>query len=315
MAAMAFAQQQSSVIRVPVRLVTVPALVLSPDGRTVNGLTAADFRLLDESRPQRITVDTEITPVSIAVVLQANREVRDYVPFIAKTGTLIDALIAGEGGEAALVTCNDEVSVAKPFDSGDLSAALRKVVAEGESSHMLDAASHAIDLLRHRPATRTRILLLIGQPMDSGSETKLEALREAAEREDLIVFAMTLPMFGKAFVSDTFTLEGLSSKTDRGGFRVGTDAKHLVQVLDRTAAAQQKTDPFSVLTAATGGTQIHFRKQDELEGALAAVGLQVRSAYVLSFAPDSPTAGYHAIRVEVRSPSAKVYARPGYWLR
>ena len=314
-AVIAFAQPQSSVIRVPVRLVTVPTLVFSSDGRTVNGLTATDFRVLDEGRPQQVAIDTEITPVSIALVVQANREVREYVPFIARTGALIDALIAGEGGESALLSCNDNVSLAKPFDFGDLSASLKKVVPEGGSSHMLDAASRAIDLLKQRPATRTRILLLIGQPMDSGSETKLDALREAVERADLTVFALALPMLGKAFVSDTFTLEGLSSKTDRGGFRAGTDLKHLVTVLDRAAAAQQSADPFSVLTAATGGTQIRFRKQNELEGALAAIGVQVRSAYVLSFAPDSATAGYHSITVEVRTPGAKVFARPGYWSR
>jgi VWFA-related protein len=315
LAALAHAQQRAPVIRVPVRLVTVPALVFSPDGRTVNGLTAVDFRLLDENRPQRITLDTQITPVSIAAVVQSNQDVRDYVPSIAKMGAVIDTLIAGEGGESALLTCNDDVSVAKPFDSGDLSAALKKLSPEGRSSHMLDAASRAIDLLAQRPASRIRVLLLIGQPMDSGSETKLDALREAVERENLTVFALALPMVGKAFVSDTFHLEGLSSRTDRGGFRASTDAKHLIQVLDRASAAQQSTDPFSILTAATGGTQIHFRKQSELEGALAAVGLQVRSAYVLSFAPDSPTAGYHAIHVEVRTPGSKVFARPGYWLR
>jgi VWFA-related protein len=313
-AAVALAQQQT-VIRVPVRLVTVPTLVFGADGRMVNGLTASDFRVLDEGRAQKITLDTESTPVSLAMVVQANLEARDYVPIIAKTGTLIDALIAGEGGETALLTSNDEVVVAKAFDSGDFSIALKKIPADGRSSHMLDAVSRAIDLLRERPANRTRILLLVGQPIDSGSETKLDALKEAAERENVTVFALALPMIGKSFVSDTFSLEGLSSRQDRGGFRAGTDLKHLINVLDRAAAAQQSTDPFSALTAATGGTQIHFRKQSELEGALAAVGVQVRSAYVLSFAPDSPAPGYHKISVETQQTGAKVYARPGYWSR
>jgi VWFA-related protein len=314
-AGIAFAQEPPPVIRVPVHLVSVPALVLSVDGRTLNGLTASDFRLLDDGRPRQITVDTESAPVSIAMVVQANRAVRDYVPFIARTGALIDTLISGEGGESALITCNDEVTVGKPFDSGDLSTSLRKISADGNGSHMLDAVSRAVDVLSRRPSVRSRILLLVGQPMDSGSETKLDRLREAVERENIAVFALALPMVGKAFVSDTFSLEGLSSRTDRGGFRAGTDLKHLAAVLDRATAAQQNTDPFSILTSATGGTQIHFRKQGELEGALAAIGVQLRSAYVLSFKPDAGTAGYHTITVDVRTPGAKVYARPGYWSR
>ena len=307
--------QQPPVIRVPVRLVSVPALVFSADGRLVNGLQASDFRLLDNGRAQKLTLDTEPNAISIAIVAQTNREVREYLAFIARTGSLIDALLAGENGEAALVTCNDEVKVAKAFEAGDLSAAMKGLSADGMGSRMLDAAARAIDLLRQRPASHARVLLLIGQPMDGGSETKLDALRELVEQESVTVFALVLPEMGKAFVSDTFSLEGLSSRLDRGGYRAGTDLKNLVTVLDRAAAAQQGADPFSVLTAAAGGTQIHFRKQKELEGALAAVGTQLRSAYVLSFTPDEREAGYHTITVAVGASGARVYARPGYWLR
>ena len=306
--------QQAPVIRVPVRLVAVPTLVFSPDGRLLPGLQAADFHLLDNGRPQKLTIDTKSNPVSLAIVVQANLDVREYPGFIARTGSLIDALVTGEGGETAVISCNDEVTVLKPFDSGDLSAALKKLSAEGKSSRMLDGASRALGLLRERPASHTRILLLIGQPADGGSEAKLDAVREQVEQENLSVYTLALPEIGKAFVSDTFSLQGLS-RAERGGFRAGTDLKHLITVLDRAAAAQKAADPFSILAAAAGGTQIRFRKQTELEGALAALGLQVRSAYTLTYSPESPETGYHTIAVEVASPGAKVYARPGYWLR
>jgi hypothetical protein len=74
--------QEGPVIRVPVRLVTVPALVLSADGRPVNGLQAADFRLFDDGNLQPFTLDTEVTPASLVIVVQANSAVRSYPPFI-----------------------------------------------------------------------------------------------------------------------------------------------------------------------------------------------------------------------------------------
>jgi VWFA-related protein len=307
------AAQQTPVIRVPVRLVSVPTLVFSRDGRLISGLQVSDFRLLDNGRPQRLKLDTESNAVSIAMVVQRNLEVREYLPFVARTGNLIDALLTGETGESALVTCNDEVQVAKPFESGDLPSAIRQLTAVGHGSRLIDAASRAIGLLRQRPPSRARVVLLIGQPMDRGSETTLAVLCELAERENVSIFALALPELGKAFVSDTFTLDGLPR--DRGGFRAGTDLKNLVTVLDKTAAARQGGDPFSVLTAATGGTLIHFRKQKELEGALAAIGTQLRGAYILSYSPDPTDAGYHTIAVEVAASGAKVYARPGYSLR
>ena len=129
----------------------------------------------------------------------------------------------------------------------------------------------------------------------------------------MTVHAVALPEIGKSFVSDTFSLQGLSSRNDRGGFKVGTDLSRLIPTLSRAAAVAANADPFSALTAATGGTQLHFRKQAQLEEAVAILGVQLHSDYVLSFAPrGSP--GYHSLRVEVDVPGAKTHARPGYRL-
>ena len=146
--------------------------------------------------------------------------------------------------------------------------------------------------------------------MDSGSESALASLRESAENENVAVYALTLPEVGKAFVSDTFSLQGLSSRADRGGFKAGVDAAKLVSVLNRSTTAVAAADPFSILTAATGGTQLHFRKQRQLEDAIAAIGVELRSAYLLSYYPNSAETGYHTVKVEVDVPGAKVYVPP-----
>jgi VWFA-related protein len=206
------------------------------------------------------------------------------------------------------------VKVIKPFESGDLSPTLRKLAADGRGARAIDAGQRALELLRSRARSRSRVLLYIGQPADHGSEGKLDDLRRAAERDNVTVYTLSLPEAGKAFVSDTFSLRGLSSSLDRGGFKAGADLARLVPVLARTAAALQSTDPFSVLAAATGGTELHFRTQRQLEDGISIVGVQLRSLYVLSFTPRDSADGYHELRVEVDSPGAKTHARPGYWL-
>jgi VWFA-related protein len=178
---------------------------------------------------------------------------------------------------------------------------------------MLDAGIRAVTLLSQRPPSRARVLLFIGQPMDSGSESTLASLRDSAENANVAIYALTLPELGKAFVSDTFSLQGLSSRSDRGGFKAGIDAAMLLSVLNRRTSAAAAADPFSILTAATGGTQFHFRKQRQLEDAVAAIGVELRSAYLLSYYPDSAEPGYHNVKVEVDVPGAKVFSRPGYW--
>src|ERR1017187_6809742 len=81
----------ATTIHVPVRLVTAPTLVFSKEGRLIPGLQRADFRVLDNNRPQKVVLDTVSAPVSLALAVQVNRDVRQYVPFIAKAG-------AGFGG-------------------------------------------------------------------------------------------------------------------------------------------------------------------------------------------------------------------------
>jgi VWFA-related protein len=306
---------QMPVIRVPVRLVSLPTLVFSGENRLIPGLETGSFRVLDNGRPQRIAMDPTAAPVSLAVAVQVNRDVRQYVPFIARVGSVLDALVAGETGETAVLAYGADVDTIKPFGAGDVRTALAKLAASGRQARTIDAGLRAMAMLKERAARHSRVLLFIGQPMDNGSAAGWDALRQQAERESVTVYAVTLPEFNKAFVSDTFYLQGPGSGSERGGVKAGVDLGRLIPTINRSGAAQAAADPFSTLTAATGGIQFHIRKQRELESALAAMGVSLRSAYVLSYTPSATEQGYHTISVEVNVPGAKACTRPGYWLQ
>jgi VWFA-related protein len=304
---------QMPTIRVPVRLVTLPTLVFSKEGRLIAGLQSVDFRVHDNGRLQRVTLDSAVSPVSVVLAIQVNQDVRTYVPFIAKAGSVVAALLTGESGETAVITYGDDIAVVKPFATGDVQSAFKNLAADSSLARMIDAGLRAVTLLRERQASRTRVLLFIGQPLDIGSESTLSSLKEQAERENVAIYALALPEFGKAFVSDTFSLQGVS-RAEKGGFKGGVDLGNLVAVLRRSSHAEKHADPFSILTAATGGTQLHFRKQKELEDAIATIGVELRSAYLLSYYADSTESAYHTVKIEVGMPGAKAFSRPGYWL-
>ncbi len=300
--------------RVPVRLVTAPALVFSGDDRLVFGLRTEDFEVYDNGHPQKAAVDPDPwPPFSIVLAVQANQGVRAYTPILSHVGSVVEALLVGERGEAAVVEYGDEVKVLKPFGAGDVSGALRRLSGAGRAARAIDAGMRAAALLESRPAARSRVLIFVGQPADCGSESPLAALCRRVERSGIAVYALALPFAGREFVSDTVSLEGLSSKSDRGGFRAGLDLRRLAFALHRRAAADA-ADPFSTLTAATGGTQFHFRAQRELEDGIGLIGLEMRSTYLVSYSPAPSGPGYHAIRIEVNLPAAKVFSRPGYWM-
>ena len=295
-----------------VRLVTAPTLVFSKEGRLVPGLEAADFRIFDNGQLQKVMLDASSAPLSVAIAIQANQDVREYISFIVRAGTVIESLLLGESGEAAIIAYRDDVTIVKPFETRELQSALREISATGRNAHMLDAGLRGLTLLRQRPARRTRVLIFIGQPMDSGSEVSLRFLKEAADKDNVAVFAITLPEFGKAFVSDNFSLSALPSD-DRGGYKASVNLGALLSAVSRSSRAESSDDPLSALTAATGGTQVHVRKQKEFEEAISAIGEELRSAYQLSYSPRSNDAGYHTIKVDVDVPYAAVFSRPGYW--
>ena len=304
--------QQPSTIRIPVRLVSVPTLVVSQDGKYIPGLSAKDFRVTDNDRPQTIQADVDVLPISLVVALQANQEVREYSEFIERTGALLEDSIAGATGQAALITYNDGVTVAKPFEHGDFRDALRAVPLSGDKANAIDAGIRAIELLKERPSSFSRVLLFIGQPVDSAGGTKLETLEADAERENVQIYALTLPILAKTFVSESFTLEGLGSQWYKGGYIASIKLTKAVPALRRAASAGTHADLFSLLTAETGGIQLHFRQQKQLENAIIGLGDALRSRYFLSYRPDRHDAGFHTIAVRVDVPGAIVYARPGY---
>ena len=176
---------------------------------------------------------------------------------------------------------------------------------------MLDADLRGLTLLRQRPAGRARVLIFIGQPMDSGSEVSLRFLKETADRDNVAVFAITLPEFGKAFVSDNFSLSALPSE-DRG-YKASVNLGALLSALRRSSGAESSDDPLLHPDSRHGGHAVHIRKQKAFEEAISAIGEELRSAYQLSYSPRSNDAGYHTIKVEVDVPNATVFSRPGYW--
>ena len=66
-------------------------------------------------------------------------------------------------------------------------------------------------------------------------------LEANAERENVQIYALTLPIAGKAFVSDSFSLQGLGSQGYRGGYEASVELTKAVPALRRVAQANAHT--------------------------------------------------------------------------
>ncbi len=141
------------------RLVTAPTLVFSKEGQLISNLETRDFHVFDNDRVQRATLDTSLTPISVAIAVQANQDVREYLPFVTRAGAVIETLLLGEAGEAMIVAYNDDVAVVKPFSAGDVQSTLRSISARGRRARAIDAGCRAIGLLKERQSLRSRVLI------------------------------------------------------------------------------------------------------------------------------------------------------------
>jgi VWFA-related protein len=333
---------QDSRFDVRSRLVIVPVAVTDLKGRSIDGLEASDFLLFDNGRPQKATVDTidtGVAPVALVIAVQSSGISAAVLEKVHKIGAMIQPLITGDRGCVGLVSFDEGVRWLQDCtsDPDSLDLAFDKLQpelrpGEDKEARMLDAVQSAIEHLRRRPNAR-RVLLLISESRDRGSETALDVATVAAQHAGVTVYAATYSALKTAFTSKLPVSQPrrpLKPKTPND--ELGTvnsnppgrnnpwpkipPPEQQVDALGGIGelARLYKTNATEVLTKSTGGTTFPFTRQKALEEAIGKLGAELHTQYVLSFAPEASAPGYHSLEVRLARPGEfRLRARPGYW--
>ncbi len=298
--------QPQTTIRTDVPLVLVPVTVTDHKGALIDGLHAGDFVLTDDGARQNIrmdTSDTVLAPVSLVIAIQTSDISTAALAKISKVGGMIQPLIAGERGSAAVIAFDDEIRVLRDFtsDGGQISAAFKKI--RGRSSgdaRMLDAIVQGTQMLADRPQNRRRILIVLGEARDRGSNTKLDQAVLQTSRANVIIYPATYSAY----------LSPWTAKPEDAP-AAGGDPITALKDLFRHA----KESPADLLARASGGQHFSFNTLRGLEQVLTRAGEEIHGQYLLSFAPPlSSDHGFHRLDVSVPSrPDAVIRARAGYW--
>lgn len=322
-------------IRIRVQNIMAPVTVFDQNGQIMNTIQPSWFHLFDNGVEQDIHVDDEVQPISLVIVIEASYRDDAILNQIRKIGSLIEPLITGGNGEAAVVEFDHRIQTLQDFtsDPDKVKTAIAKVSSGSTSARMMDAIDSAILMLRHRPRDRRRIILAITEQRDKGSVAKgretliamqlsnisfysvdidqiSRRLTEQAEPprpEPLPPAAYNLPMGANTPLQvDQTTGRGNSVEFMPALMEIYTDAKAIF-----------KRNPVEVFTQGTGGRKFSFIKERGLEDAIAAIGNEIHSQYILSYNPKPDTAlqgGFHQLQVTVDYPRAKAKTRPGYWI-
>ena len=267
---------QETTIRTTVSLVVAPATVTGRQGKYVDGLTADDFLLYDSGQPRKINVDVTWVPISLVIAVQSSSISAAALDKIHKIGSMIEPLIIGERGEAAVVAFDQNVKILQDFtsDPHNLSGALKKIESGDSGSRMIDAVVKSVRLLSRRPPNHRRVILLIGETRDRSSETRLVDAVSLAQQENVMIYPLSYSAYLTPFTARAGTLPAAG----------GPGGVNLLAIFTEIAR-MGKENAAEAFSKYTGGRHLSFLEQRGLEQAVSRIGEELHSQYFLSFTP------------------------------
>jgi VWFA-related protein len=330
-----------SKLKVQVALVNTPVTVRNGRGEMIHNLEAADFQITDNGAAQQIAhFDLGGDPISLAILIETSSRVEVLLPEIRKTGILFTQTVTGPTGEAAVVTFNDSVDKLQDFTTNSdlIENTISHLAAGTSGSKLYDAMAVGVEMLSGRPLGtadkpgRRRVLLILAEATDVGSETKLGEVLRQAQLANVTIYSVGLS-------TTRAELQAKPKAPQRPNLPVGTmpgppgvpqtptSEENRYGNIDLMAAAvwavqhihdQVKDHALEVAATATGGAHLSTFKDRSIEKAIDEIGGELHSQYTISYTPtgaDRP--GYHEIKVrlvQAKLKDLKVRARPGYYL-
>jgi len=328
-------------VKVRVTLVNMPVTVRDSRGEMVHSLEAKDFRITDNGADQKIThFDLGGDPISLVVLMETSSRIEPMLPAIRKTGILLTQTVMGPEGEAAVVGFSDAVDKLQDFtsDADAVENTVTQLQAGTSGSRLYDAMAVAVEMLSDRKPEptaerpgRRRVLLVISETVDSGSETKLGEVLRKAQLANVTIYSVGLSttraeLKGKPRDNAPTPIAppgintmppppGRAPSPGNESTSSGADLLGLAIWAVEHADNKVKDHAMEVACVATGGAHLSTYKDRSIEKAIDEIGGELHAQYTISYSPnDADAVGYHEIKVEVDRKGLKVRARPGYYV-
>jgi len=328
-------------VTVKVALVNTPVTVRDAKGNLVDTLTAADFRVTDNGVAQKIAhFDFGGDPVSLVILVQTSSRIESILPDIRKTGVLFTQNVMAADGEAALVGFNDGVDKLQDFTKNPdlIENTVAHLQAGSSGSRLYDAMAVAVEMLSGRPQPsadkpgRRRVLLVLSETVDEGSETKLGEVLRQAQLANVTIYSVGLSTLRSELHSkprhtqpEPSTPPGINPLPPLPGIiqtpeteaarNQGVDLMGAAIWAVQHADEKVKDKAMDIAAVATGGMHLSTYKDQSIEQAIDEIGAELHSQYTITYAPSAGSdLGYHEIKVLVDRKKLTVRARPGYYV-
>lgn len=272
------AAQEQPVFRSSVRTVPIYATVVDASGRLVPELEQADFSVLDNGKPADIALfSNESQPFTSVVMLDTSASMTANLKLLNRAAEqfLLRLLPVDRAQVGAF---NDKIQLSGEFtnDRDALIAALNDLYF-GNPTRLNDAIATSLDELKGIEGRRVILVFTDGE--DTSSRIGFKNVLERARDEEVMVYAIGLE-------SEYFN-----------GMRVvrSRPSRDLRRIADET-----------------GGGYFELQKTADLSPTFTRVAQELRSQYLIGFAPTALDGKVHKLDVRVNKPGMTVRARRSY---
>jgi Ca-activated chloride channel family protein len=277
----ALAQQPQTTIKTEVSLVNVIFSALDRQKRPVPGLTAQDFTVSEDRRPQEILYFSEMSeasevPLTIALLIDTSGSVREELEYEKETAAEFFRSVLREDKDLALIIQFDsEVNLVQDFtaDADRLIDALDTLRA-GNSTSLYDAIYLAVEeKLKHEIGRR--VIVVITDGSDTASKLPKEEAIESAQKNDVLIY-------------------GIGVRSD-----YGTSFGELKKFAEETGASF-----FSPKA-----------RRSEIQAAFRAIGEELKGQYSLAYSSSNKKRDgkFRSIKLKCLKKGIKIRTRRGYY--
>ncbi|MGE0041950.1 MAG: VWA domain-containing protein [Vicinamibacterales bacterium] len=270
--------QDQPLFRASTRTVPVYATVVDQGGRLVPNLEADDFTIEDNGKPVEISLfSNESQPFTAVVMLDTSASMTANLERLNQAAEqfLLRLLPVDKAQVGAF---NDKIQLSGTF-TNDRDALIADLddLQFGNPTRLNDAVATSLDALEG--VEGRKVILLFSDGEDTSSRIGFKTVLERARDEEVMVYSI-----------------GLESEYFNG-------------------ARMQRTRPtrdLRKIADETGGGYFELKESDALSSTFTRVAQELRSQYLLGFAPENLDGKVHKLEVKVNKPGMTARARRSY---
>jgi VWFA-related protein len=278
------AQQQPPVFRSGVQTVSVFATVTDTTGRLIPDLAKDDFEILDNNKPQTVTLfGNELQFIKVVVMLDESGSMVNNIERV-KDGAEQFLLRLLPDDLARIGSFEDKMIVSPEFtgDRSELIRFLKDKLQYGNGTRLWDAVDYSMNALSGLDGRRVVLVFTDGgDDPGPGKHVSYGTVLKRAQAEGYMVYAI-----------------GFHSRC-----RCGANGRMV------------ETDPdpsLKKIAAESGGGYFELKEGADLSSTFTRVAEELHTQYVIGFTPEVMDGKLHTLQVRVKRPGMSARTRKSY---